>query len=216
MGNVQMWNNYNGRWQDLVKTIDNYFEYHGDASRDFSPCAKVRITSIFGDTVEDCIPCGSGTCPGRAQFPCKSNIAGGENCGRDGFNVNVDAFGVQLNLGTGGVSAGFRPAGVSASVGRNGVAVGFRPGQPFRGAATTAWRPGQPLRGIDLRAARLDASQVAPSGTIGAGGQCGGAKFDCGRYGKGACADKPFPGTKCDKGLKCVRNDANWWGCRKQ
>jgi hypothetical protein len=197
---MQLWNNYQGRWQNLVKTIDNYFEYHGDANKDFSPCAKVRITSIFGDTVEDCIPCSSGTCAGRAQFPCKSDIAGGENCGRDGFNINVDAFGVQLNLGTGGISAGFNPA--------RAVAAAWRPGQPLRGGGLRA--------GVDLRAARLDASKVAPSSTIGSGGQCGGSKFDCGRYGKGACADKPFGSAKCGKGLKCVRNDANWWGCRKQ
>lgn len=49
-----------GVWKGLVATIDNYFEYHGDSGKVWAPCAKVQITSILGDTVEDSVCCSSG------------------------------------------------------------------------------------------------------------------------------------------------------------
>ncbi|KAI8473724.1 MAG: hypothetical protein J3K34DRAFT_466209 [Monoraphidium minutum] len=56
-----------------------------------------------------------------------------------------------------------------------------------------------------------------PSGTkeLSAGAQCGGNSLECSKLGQGACKDAPFARTKCGKGLKCVRNDARWWGCKK-
>ena len=43
----------------------------------------------------------------------------------------------------------------------------------------------------------------------------GGKKFECSNAGKSQCKDKPFESAKCADGLKCVRNDSSWWGCKK-
>jgi hypothetical protein len=58
--------------------IDNYFEVHGYVA-DFwgsGGCASIRVTSILGDTVEDSLCCTSGTCEGKAQLPCRSDMPG--------------------------------------------------------------------------------------------------------------------------------------------
>jgi hypothetical protein len=39
-------------------------------------CADIRVTSILGDSVEDSICCTSGTCDGKAQLPCRSDMPG--------------------------------------------------------------------------------------------------------------------------------------------
>ena len=39
-------------------------------------CAKVRVTSILGDSVEDRVCCKSGNCGGSAQLPCRSDLPG--------------------------------------------------------------------------------------------------------------------------------------------
>jgi hypothetical protein len=129
-----------GGWQQLVATIDNYFEAHGGcgagqrrvllwgrrggcfegvsaraacgtrntssttaAACKGSPvlsirppappkgpesefytdggCAKLRITSILGDSVEDRVCCKSGSCNGKAQLPCRSDMPGDCNGG---------------------------------------------------------------------------------------------------------------------------------------
>ena len=81
MDDVKIWSNHNQKWQSLIKTIDNYWEYHGDVNKDFAGCAKIRLTSIHGDVVNDCVPCKDGTCYGKAQFPCRQDIGNGYNCG---------------------------------------------------------------------------------------------------------------------------------------
>lgn len=67
-----------GAWQELVKTIDNYHEFHGTEADTWNQggCAKVRVTSILGDTVEDRVCCTSGSCSGGAQLPCRSDLPG--------------------------------------------------------------------------------------------------------------------------------------------
>ena len=39
--------------------------------------------------------------------------------------------------------------------------------------------------------------------------QCGGKGAKCEEY--GSCADKPFPGYACAKGLNCNRQNEWWW-----
>lgn len=46
-----------------------------------------------------------------------------------------------------------------------------------------------------------------------AGAQCGGAGGECAKF--GGCADAAFKNARCGEGAKCVRNDKNWWGCKK-
>lgn len=72
-----------GGWQQLVATIDNYFEAHGPESEFYTDggCAKLRITSILGDSVEDRVCCKSGSCNGKAQLPCRSDMPGDCNGG---------------------------------------------------------------------------------------------------------------------------------------
>lgn len=67
-----------GSWQQLVATVDNYHEAHGPEGEFWGSggCAQVRLTSIFGDSVEDSLCCTSSTCDGKAQFPCRSDMPG--------------------------------------------------------------------------------------------------------------------------------------------
>lgn len=146
----------NGYWQQLVATIDNYHEYHGTEAEAFNEggCARLRLTSILGDSVEDRLCCTSGSCDGGAQLPCRSDMKG--DCG------------------------GSRPL-------NNG-------GNSY----------------FDNKRLATGAKQLV------VGEQCGGTGFACGKMGGGQCQDKPFSsGAACVQGLKCVRNDAAWWGCKK-
>lgn len=68
-----------GAWQELIKTIDNHHELHATEPEVWTNggCARVRVTSILGDSVEDSLCCKQGTCAGKAQLPCRtSNCAG--------------------------------------------------------------------------------------------------------------------------------------------
>lgn len=55
---VSVWQD--GGWKPLTPTIDNYFEFHGDTNKVWAPCAKILVTSILGDAVEDSVCCTSG------------------------------------------------------------------------------------------------------------------------------------------------------------
>ena len=50
--------------------------------------------------------------------------------------------------------------------------------------------------------------------TLQKGAQCGGAAFECSKYGPGQCRDGVWTNAKCASGMRCVRNDAKFWGCK--
>lgn len=183
-------------------------EYNGDVSKAWAPCAKIEVTSILGDVVTDSVCCQYGTCTGQAQLPCKSSLPS-DDCqsAQQPAQVNVGGIG----------QAGPSSTQAGTNVAKEAVASG----RTVAGAAAAALaRFGR----TDLAAARLPAdyrdvsADRLPSGArlLQKGEQCGGKAFDCGKFGDGACADKKFPRTWCDKGLKCKRNDENWWGCKAQ
>lgn len=87
-------NIWEGGWKPLIKTIDNYWEYHGDTSKVWAPCARIQVTSILGDVTEDSVCCSSGTCTGKAQLPCKSSLPS-DDCqsAQQPAKVNVGGIG---------------------------------------------------------------------------------------------------------------------------
>lgn len=180
-----------GSWQELKPTVDNYFEYHGEVARAWTPCAKLRVTSILGDTVTDNVCCSDGTCWGNAQLPCHPKYPGDGCSGGNGAPQ-------QVNVG-----------GIAPADGRRHSNGGQQQQQAAKaragGGAAAAYGRG------DLSAARVAAS----SRVLSEGAQCGGKGFKCGGFGPGQCRDAIFSGFKCGSGLRCVRNDANWWGCRR-
>lgn len=188
---VRIWES--GAWKDLVGTIDNYWEYHGDTSKAWAPCAKIQVTSILGDTVTDDVCCSSGTCTGKSQLPCRSSLPS-DDCQSNQTPDKVNVGGI----GQAGQSGSARST-AKESVQRSGVNAR---------AAAAARRFG---RG-DLSAARV--ATRSSSQLLSKGQQCGGRGFGCSGFGSDACQDKKFPGVYCDAGLKCKRNDDKWWGCQ--
>eukprot|EP00878_Enallax_costatus_P008465 GHUV01008849.1.p1 GENE.GHUV01008849.1~~GHUV01008849.1.p1 ORF type:complete len:458 (+),score=60.20 GHUV01008849.1:208-1581(+) len=197
LSNVRLWQD--GAWVQLIKTIDNYWEYHGDTNRAWNPCAKIEVTSILGDKVTDTVCCSSGTCEGKAQFPCRGDLPSSDCASKGPGKINVGGIG-------------------RAGDGYNNNQQKPTPKQTVAGAITgtaatvTASYSMQAGGGRDMATARVASNKSAVK-ILQKGEQCGGTGFNCANFGDGACQDKKFAKVYCAKGLKCKRNDAKWWGC---
>eukprot|EP00775_Hariotina_reticulata_P006889 gene6889-7105_t len=180
IADVQIWED--GKWKQLYKTIDNYWEYYGDASKMFGSCARIQVKSILGDTVQDNICCGYGTCTGKAQFPCRTEWPS-DDCpsAQQPAKVNVGGIGLAPGSNSG------NNAGTPASNVQTESKKGFR-------------------RDVDAAAARLPQNMLY----LTKGMQCGGKGFECNKYGEGNCQDGQFSRVQCESGLVCKRNDDKW------
>lgn len=218
----------NGQWEQLISTIDNYHEYHGTEGEAWNQggCAAVRMTSILGDSVEDKLCCTSGTCDGFAQLPCRSDMPGdcagakpaassnSGGSGGDDSNKRKPAGPRQLGKDA---QCGERPyGGAGQSIQRRCVAAAAAP------LVRVALPAGFGVPALEVRSSQpmcplcaLTELTAALRPLFGAPFPPGGNAFDCSKVGSGQCADKAFSTAQCQKGLKCVRNDAKWWGCKK-
>jgi hypothetical protein len=143
------------------------------------------VKSILGDTVQDNVCCGYGTCTGKAQFPCRKEWPS-DDCASAQQPSKVNVGGIGLAQGSSSGNIGGSPASNVQTEAKKGF-----------------------NREIDAAAARLPQSTLY----LTKGMQCGGKGFECTKYGQGSCQDAQFNRVQCESGLVCRRNDEQWWGC---